>query len=328
MVNKEFEKILAREFGTGNKYKPAASKKGGWNKTGSNKRTTDDDRKNVKNNYTLVELEERTLELEKVVFENNNSKITVVNAGVMNAGKSSVFNALLGSKDLFKVKDIRTTIENSETEFATNTYFVDTPGLEAVNNDTDVAYEAYKKASVIVFVHSLHVGELHKNELEAINKIMSFFPNKQYFKNSFILVGTRKDMESEDGQFDIVLGKMKKDMSVHCKLNDFDYIAVSTTDYWEGVEAQDDDHIKYSGIEDLKEMIVEKLEKASVTNRELIESRIKKEKDILKANLEKHKKEKEKNVENVKAKYEKKRDMFEAKITSLQKKLNELASNC
>ena len=64
-------------------------------------------------------------------------KVYIVNAGTTNNGKSSTFNSLLmleGKRELgqnvFKVQDVRTTVENQEAEYHNGVYLMDTPGLD------------------------------------------------------------------------------------------------------------------------------------------------------------------------------------------------------
>lgn len=76
----------------------------------------------------------------------------LVNAGRMNHGKSSLLNSLIGqSEDYFEVQDRRTTVKNKEYQYDENIIFVDTPGLNADDNDDREAIKAYKKASLILF---------------------------------------------------------------------------------------------------------------------------------------------------------------------------------
>ena len=280
---------------------------------------------NVGYKYSLVQLRQLTLDMENAV-KNRSNKITVVNAGIMNAGKSSVYNALIGKKDYFKVQDIRTTTKNGEVLFKDDIYLVDTPGLEAVKLDTQTAYDAYKNAAVIVFVHSLNIGELHKNELEAINKIKKCFPDTKAFLERFILVGTRKDMESEDGQFDIVLTKIKKDMRVHCGIDSFASVFVSPTYYWIGVEADDEDTVEYSGIPELKKLIIDRLQKVVSTTNALFEKRMQGDKAVIISNLDRHKKICTSNIDAIKKKYESQKIAFAKETASLYKESQNILS--
>lgn len=116
------------------------------------------------------------------------NKIYIVNAGRMNHGKSSLLNSLL-AREVFKVADIRQTRENQQEEYYDNIYLVDTPGLDADKADNAEAYQIYKKANFILFVHNPRVGELHRSELEHIARIAKEV-GEDYFWQHFALVLT------------------------------------------------------------------------------------------------------------------------------------------
>ena len=131
-------------------------------------------------------------------------KVYIVNAGTTNNGKSSTFNSLLmleGKRELgqnvFKVQDVRTTVENQEAEYHNGVYLMDTPGLEAAESDEEIAQKAYQNASLIVFVHAMKKGELHENELKWIQKIESLL-TPSYFSKHFCLVLTHREDDLND----------------------------------------------------------------------------------------------------------------------------------
>ena len=260
--------------------------------------------------------------------QKGDTKITIVNAGIMNAGKSSVFNAVLGKEDYFKVNDIITTKKNSEFRFKGNIYLVDTPGLAADNSDTKEAYEAYAKASVIVFVHSMSTGELHADELEAINDIKKCFPNPQMFLDRFILVGVMKSMPDRKSLFNKEVAKIREDMRVHCGINDFEIIFVGTTFYWKGVKYQADDLIDFSGVEKLKKLILSRVEKVTASSRLLAEQRLKKEKNILLTDLEKHKKVVMDRIYFKRSKYTALLDNFRRSASGIIRYLKSISQEC
>ena len=283
--------------------------------------------KDTNRNYTLTEIKSMICELEKRV-KNNSDKVTVVNAGVMNAGKSSVLNALMNQAGCFKVDDVRTTIENQEAKFSDNIYFVDTPGLEANEEDTNVAYSGYKDASVIIFVHSLNVGELHKSELNAINKIKECFPDKESFLDRFILVGTRKDMVSGNGQYEIIMEKIKKDLKEYCSIDSFEYVLVSVPRYWDGIKYSNDKIIDYSGIKELRTLISNRLGKVMQTAQLLAVKRLENDKKFIVSNLEKHRQIKENNIRNVKNKYYGELKEFVKNVSLIMQNLRAIAKRC
>lgn len=146
--------------------------------------------KTIVNNY-----EEK---LNQIISDSD--KFYLVNAGRMNHGKSSLLNSLTGKiDDFFEVQDKRTTVENKTYQYNENTYFIDTPGLNANDSDDQEAIKAYKKANLILFVHNLSVGDIRKEEVRDIKTIISCFNSIDNLANKFILVLTGKDaIQSKD----------------------------------------------------------------------------------------------------------------------------------
>ena len=114
--------------------------------------------------------------------------IYIVNAGRMNHGKSSLFNALLGHK-VYKVADVRQTTENQKELYKDHIYFIDTPGLDANMADDEAAYSIYKQANFIIYVHNPRIGELHKKELNHIKHLAEIL-TPEYFQSHFAMVMT------------------------------------------------------------------------------------------------------------------------------------------
>ena len=177
----------------------------------------------------------------------------IMNAGAMNHGKSSLFNSLLDS-EVFVAQDIRITVKNSEAKWYDNVYLVDTPGLEAEESDDKVAYEAYRKANMIVFVHTAKVGELHKKELAAINKIKSFFADESFFWQHFCLVFTFMDSDSEES-ISAILNKSLGDIKNFCRGYGFKTFIVSNSRYKKGRAENKQGLILRSGIPEFREYL-------------------------------------------------------------------------
>ena len=105
-----------------------------------------------------------------------------MNAGLLKAGKSTLFNALLGER-VFESDVIRATVKNQKRE-AEGYFLLDTPGLDANAQDTKEALTAYAKADAIVFVHNLQEGEFNQVEIDSIEQIGSLYGDKKaFFKN-------------------------------------------------------------------------------------------------------------------------------------------------
>ena len=177
-------------------------------------------------------------------------KFYIVNAGRMNHGKSSLFNSLL-DKEVFSTGDIRTTIQVSEAEFQPHVFLVDTPGLDAEKSDDKVAFNAYKKANMVIFVHTLNVGELHKDEIERINQIKDLFPTSRYFWKHFCLALTFTEAVEENDLKEIEI-KILNDIQTQCGGTNFPVFHISNKRYMKGKDEGKEALIKHSGIEDMR----------------------------------------------------------------------------
>lgn len=144
--------------------------------------------------YNMESIQQQYDALIKITAEKNQKKI-VVDAGLLKAGKSSLFNALVG-KDIFATDVVRATIENQKEELE-DYILLDTPGLDARQEDTDIAVAGYECANVILFVHNLQEGELSKTEVDSITEIAELFGDKEKFFKNAVLVLTHKDQVEE-----------------------------------------------------------------------------------------------------------------------------------
>ena len=206
-------------------------------------------------------------------LENSQDAIYYINAGRMNHGKSSLINALVDKENLLATDDIRTTVKQEAVDFKDGIKFVDTPGLNAKNEDDEIAFDAYKKADMILFVHSPRIGELHRNELESINLIAGLFPSKQDFWNRFCLIFSFKE-ELEDADYEQIKDKSLSDLKNYCDGEGFPVFRVSSSIYWAGVKNKSEDLIAYSGIVELREYLVAKAEELSKESALLRETKL------------------------------------------------------
>ena len=213
-------------------------------------------------------------------------KINIINAGVMNHGKSSLFNSLL-DKNVFPEEDIRTTVKTQVEPWTDNVYLIDTPGLSAEIVDDKVAYEAYRRANVIVFVHRVDTGELHKNGIDGLNKIKSLFPDEKFFVNHLCLVLTSIEEQNASKNLKTIIGKIRADIKNYCGLSGFKIFPVSNALYKQGVEEHEDFFIEQSGITELRNYLQENFSKWRAENKTVRQDRIAREKDDFIAQLRK-----------------------------------------
>ncbi len=177
--------------------------------------------------------------------------VYIVNAGLMNAGKSSLFNALANQEDLFEVQDVPTTVICKKVSIFNGVNLIDTPGIEARDADTVEAHKAYRNADMILFVHNVNTGELHQEELDAINSISQEFPNKQDFWRRFCIVVSRGDAKIEES-IDDIINKMKLDIKNHCGGENISVFTTSAVRYWKGMHDNQPVFVEKSGIGQLR----------------------------------------------------------------------------
>lgn len=175
-------------------------------------------------------------------------KKIIVNAGLLKAGKSSLLNALTGKRQ-FATDVIRATVKNQKEE--TDKYILlDTPGLDARNEDTNAALEGYVDADVILFVHNIQEGELSQTEVDSIWQIIDLFGEPLHFFKNSILVLTHKDQEEEHQE------ETKAKIEKQCKdIFDMTFArvcCVNSVSYMKGIEEKKKLLIQDSGIEELK----------------------------------------------------------------------------
>lgn len=209
-------------------------------------------------------------------MEKEPDKVCIVNAGRMNNGKSSLFNSLLGDEKIFAVKDIRTTVCNQEEE-ADGILYIDTPGLDAQDVDSEQAYEAYKRASIILFVHKLNIGELHESELKELDKIKALFPSEEYFWQHLGIVLTVN--EPKDAEETAGIEEIEQKIKDSLKEKNVPIFKVSNLRWLKSYKEKDKKKkqifLKKSGIEELKDFIRDNKEKWQEELRHLKEEKLK-----------------------------------------------------
>ena len=194
-------------------------------------------------------------------------KVYIVNAGTTNNGKSSTFNSLLmlegkcePGQNVFKVQDVRTTVENQEVEYRKGVYLLDTPGLEATASDEEIAEKGYQNASLIVFVHAIKKGELHENELKWIKKIETLL-TPSYFSKHFCLALTHReeDLNDEKKELSSIQEAITKQLETHCRLTAIPMFCISNSLLEKGMKTEKEALKKASQVAELKSFIDGKL---------------------------------------------------------------------
>ena len=209
-----------------------------------------------KSNYMILKKFVNKYEDQLNQIVSDSDKFYLVNAGRMNHGKSSLLNSLTGEvEDIFEVQDKRTTVKNKMYQYNDNTYFIDTPGLNANDSDDQEAIKAYKKANLILFVHNLSVGDIRKEEVRDIKTIISCFNSVDNLANKFVLVLTGKDAIQSKDDLNNIKSKVLLDIKNETGLSGFKVFTVSNTTYKNGLKNNKNKLIEHSGIKLLHEYI-------------------------------------------------------------------------
>ncbi len=220
-------------------------------------------------------------------IDRDTDRIIIINAGSMNHGKSSLFNSLL-DREVFKENDIRETVKQQDELWLDGVYLTDTPGLNAEEEDDREAFETYRRANMIVFVHTLNVGELKRGELEAINHMKSFFESPQFFWKHFCLTFTFIDAfrndELESG-VKAIMNKSLGDIETNCGGKDFPVFLISNSRYKKGVQENKKVFIEKSGILQLRTFLRRNIGTWRLENHTVRKNRIEREKEAMLSEL-------------------------------------------
>ncbi|WP_158831031.1 GTPase [Pseudomonas sp. PB103] len=92
--------------------------------------------------------------------------------GLMNAGKSALLNGLTGhiETEVFETKEIRATTQLQTLDHEGRLY-LDTPGIDACDEDDRLAWLGLANADVILFVHNLRTATLEQIETAFLSEL-------------------------------------------------------------------------------------------------------------------------------------------------------------
>ena len=188
-------------------------------------------------------------------LQNVSDTIKITCLGLLNHGKSSLLNALVddSKNETFKVSDGRETRKNNEVNFSDFSY-VDTPGLNADNEDNSMALEAIKISDINLFCHNPNTGGLNQAEKYFLEYISTNWENPAKFLNSTIFVFTNMD-KIDSQNLELVEAEITNQIERIFSSNDFKIISVSSKYYKDGL-AEDVEVLKEkSNIKNLKKEI-------------------------------------------------------------------------
>lgn len=207
---------------------------------------------NSKNNNEIGKGLKAKMEQLKKIKEIHGQKKIIINCGLLKAGKSTLFNAL-ANKSYFDTDVVRATVLNTTLELE-NYIFMDTPGLDANDIDTAVAFEGYKNADILLFVHNSIDGELSKIETSAIEEIGKLFGNVKEVLPKCILVLTNSSSSEKASSEDLKV--LVQEQCIKLFGEKFgSVVAVDSITYIKGCSENKQLLIEASNINSLKELI-------------------------------------------------------------------------
>lgn len=144
------------------------------------------------------EFEEKVKALKKML-STKQEKMEVVIAGNVKAGKSTLINAIFKDETLCQTGVVRTTAENQLIE--SEIYRVmDTPGINANDEDTLVAKEGYEHSDFFIFAHNIVEGELLAQELDFLKELQGYFNDDEQFARNIVIVFTNADQLTDENK--------------------------------------------------------------------------------------------------------------------------------
>ncbi|MDY0362908.1 MAG: GTPase [Desulforegulaceae bacterium] len=172
-------------------------------------------------------------DLEKFLKEANKTKPKIAATGLLKAGKSTVMNCLTGdfSNQRFKTGIVRETIK--EKIFEKDGYlFVDTPGFDANDKDTNEAVQSLKVADVVLFVHNMNGGSLDYPEKNFLEQIKNNWEKPSDFIEKIIVVLSHLDKKEKD---QIIIEKDIRNQFISIFGIQPQIISISSSRYLKGV---------------------------------------------------------------------------------------------
>lgn len=197
----------------------------------------------LQNLYNELSALEKNLDVEE---------FSIVCVGIYNAGKSTLMNALIDDVEniTFKVGEIPTTAQ--EQSFRKEGFlFLDTPGLDANDEDEQKTKKSVQKADAIIFCHNIASGELDHPEVEFLH----FISQDDSLKKKTLFVLTKKSRNNSD-EINETYIKIANQLKNIFEILDPIIIPVCSQNYQKGLKEKKDLLLQNSNITELRNEII------------------------------------------------------------------------
>lgn len=197
--------------------------------------------------------------------------VKVTCAGIYNSGKSSVLNALTGGQH-FKVGDVPTT--STIDEFVCDgLVYVDTPGLNANDLDTETAQRAFKDATVILFISNMISGGLTAAEADYLKKLSEILGGVENLRKQVVFAMSNLHQISDES-IEKIVGEHKSNIKSVLGFEPDNIVVYDAVTYESGVQSNSPELIKSSGVNDLKKVIADVVEAVSRQSGNIYDERV------------------------------------------------------
>jgi hypothetical protein len=173
-------------------------------------------------------------------------RFVVANSGLLKAGKSTLFNALVGKAEQFPTGAARMTVMSQEVALD-GMVLVDTPGIDARAEDSEQALETLRGADLVLFVHNVGCGAYDAMELEQLRVLRAMFPDEAAFRARLQPVFTFCDRHA-DADVDAVIAATHAQTGQHLGFRLADPLPVAAERCLKGRAEGKDLLVRRSGI--------------------------------------------------------------------------------
>lgn len=153
--------------------------------------------------------QEMQSQLDELLTDTEEERPVIVAYGMMNAGKSYLLNMLSGhlEQEFFKTNDVRETVEVARYESA-DCVWLDTPGLDADEEDDRRAQQGVQVGDIVLFVHQPQ-GELEAKEVAFLGQLRASLDT--HAARNIVVVLSKADKESADK-----IGRVEQRVAQQC----------------------------------------------------------------------------------------------------------------
>ena len=193
----------------------------------------------------------------------NKDIITIANTGLVNAGKSSLFNALLDEyeQERFKVGPVRTTTQGKRAHLNDWVDILDTPGIDVTEGDDEEAFRSLTESDLIIAVHNIKLGMLNRAEYEWL-KALAGRMSKEEIERKIIFVCTWIDERERQDGYRSAVEETRRQAYESLGTNRIPFMEVSAKRYILGMKKNNPALLKASRLPEFKAFLLKRADEA------------------------------------------------------------------